>query len=88
MPFQAGINMGSGSGSNFMGAVTAMGNQMQKPDTRLSKYLLFRYFDFTVTPGNSYRYRVRLVLRNPNYKRPVEELVDASVAEGELRMTP
>lgn len=88
MPFQTGINMGSGPSSSFMGAVSAMGNQMQKTDTRLSKYLLFRYFDFTVTPGNSYRYRVRLVLRNPNYKRPVEELVDASVAEGELRMTP
>ena len=88
MPFQSGMNMNPGANSSFMGSVTAMGNQMQKTDTRLSKYLLFRYLDFTVTPGNEYRYRVRLVLRNPNYKRPVEELVDASVAEGELRMTP
>ncbi len=88
MPFQSGINMNSGANNSFMGSLTAMGNQMQKTDTRLSKYLLFRYLDFTVTPGNEYRYRMRLVLRNPNYKRPVEELVDASVAEGELRMTP
>ena len=88
MPFSGGMNMGSGSNSSFMGAVSMMGNQMQKTDARLSKYLLFRYLDFTVTPGNAYRYRVRLVLRNPNFKRPVEDLVDASVAEGEVRMTP
>jgi hypothetical protein len=31
--------------------------------------LLFRYFDFDVGPGATYRYRVRLVLRNPNYGR-------------------
>ena len=88
MPFSQGMNFGSGPNNSFASAVTSMGNQMQKTDTRLSKYLLFRYFDFTVTPGNAYRYRVRLVLRNPNYTRPVEELVDASVAEGDVRMTP
>ena len=54
----------------------------------LSKYLLFRYFDFQVTPGNAYRYRVRLTLLNPNFKRPVEELVDESIAAGETRVTP
>lgn len=85
--FTNGMNLGASSSSSFSNAVTTMGNQM-KSDARLSKYLLFRYLDFTVTPGNEYRYRVRLVLRNPNFKRPVEDLVDASVAEGEVRMTP
>jgi hypothetical protein len=28
---------------------------------------LFRFFDFSVAPGKSYRYRVRLYLANPNY---------------------
>ncbi len=28
---------------------------------------LFRFFDFTVAPGKHYRYRVRLVLANPNF---------------------
>ena len=30
------------------------------------KYWLLRFFDFTVEPGKQYRYRVRLVLHNPN----------------------
>lgn len=29
-------------------------------------YLLFRFFDFNVTQGRRYQYRVRLVLRDPN----------------------
>ena len=28
---------------------------------------MFRFFDFTVKPGHSYRYRVRLALEDPNY---------------------
>jgi hypothetical protein len=60
----------------------------QSGDGRMSKYLLFRYFDFQVTPGNAYRYRIRMTLRNPNYRRPVEELVDESIAAGEVRVTP
>lgn len=34
-------------------------------------YYLFRFFDFNVEPGKRYRYRVRLVLMNPN--RAVED---------------
>jgi hypothetical protein len=30
-------------------------------------YLLFRFFDFTVEPGKHYRYRVKIVLANPNH---------------------
>ena len=33
-----------------------------------AKYRLFRYFDFTVEPGKSYQYRVRLVVYNPNHR--------------------
>jgi hypothetical protein len=36
---------------------------------------LMRHFDFDVQPGRKYRYRVRLVLRDPNHKRPPNELV-------------
>ncbi|WP_194242629.1 hypothetical protein [Gimesia benthica] len=52
------------------------------------RLLLFRYFDFDLTPGATYKYRVRLVVRNPNYQRPIEEVVLPAVAEGETRMTP
>jgi len=30
------------------------------------EYWLFRFFDYTVEPGDRYRYRVRLLLANPN----------------------
>ncbi len=71
------------------GAMSSLTEQMDRTGNGLlSKYLLFRYFDFQVTPGNAYRYRVRLTLLNPNFKRPVEELVDESIAAGETRVTP
>lgn len=62
-------------------------DQMNK-NARMSKYLLLRYFDFQVNPGNAYRYRMRVTLRNPNYKRPVEELVQEETALAEVRVTP
>lgn len=52
------------------------------------RLLLFRYFDFDLTPGATYKYRVRLVVRNPNFQRPIEEVVLPAVAEGETRTTP
>lgn len=56
--------------------------------TAAGRLLLFRYFDFDLHPGDTYKYRVRLVVRNPNYQRPIEEVVLPAVAEGETRMTP
>lgn len=52
------------------------------------RLILFRYFDFDLTPGETYQYRVRLVVRNPNYGRPIEQVELPSVAEGETRTTP
>lgn len=50
--------------------------------------LLFRYIDFAVEPGKTYRYRVRLVLNNPNYGRlPSEANGQPLVVEGETRTT-
>ena len=40
------------------------------------KYKLFRYFDISVEPGKQYRYRVQLVLANPNRR---EVKIDASL---------
>jgi hypothetical protein len=51
--------------------------------------LLFRYFDFDVEPGETYRYRVRLELQNPNYNAPLAATGGvASVREGQTRLTP
>ena len=63
--------------------------QMLKANaTAAGRLLLFRYFDFDLKPGETYKYRVRLVVRNPNYQRPIDEVVLPSVAEGEIRTTP
>jgi len=51
--------------------------------------LLFRYLDFNVEPGKFYRYRVRLVLTNPNFGRHLQEAGGvAHVVEGDTRTTP
>lgn len=48
--------------------------------------LLFRYIDFSVEPGQTYRYRMRLTFRNPNFgRRPSDAGNDPSVVEGETR---
>jgi hypothetical protein len=55
-----------------------------------TSYYLFRFFDFNVEPGKRYRYRVRLVLRNPNlgvedrYLSP-EMLADKQQIEQEVK---
>jgi len=43
-------------------------------------HILFRYFDNTVTPGHSYRYRIRLVLRDVNHKVK-EQYLDKTVSQ-------
>lgn len=79
-------SLGASDLSNAFGGFT---DQLSRTGGgKMSKYLLFRYFDFQITPGNAYRYRMRLTLLNPNFKRPVEELVDESIAAGEVRVTP
>jgi len=39
--------------------------------------LLFRFFDFTVEPGKKYKYRVKLVLSDPNFGQPPQVLSPA-----------
>ncbi len=54
----------------------------------IPEYMLFRYFDFDVEPGQAYRYRVRVVLNNPNYDKLPETLAAPDVGEGKTRYTP
>jgi len=44
------------------------------------EYYLLRFFDFHVQPGKSYRYRVRLAMRNPNEGVDPRHLVVAQAA--------
>jgi hypothetical protein len=59
-------------------------NRERNPEGKL---LLYRYLDFEVRPGSTYRYRVRLVLYNPNENLRPELVVSPEVAEGTLRNT-
>jgi hypothetical protein len=45
------------------------------------KYKLFRFMDFSVEPGKSYIYRVRLALKNPNYGFKTSLLKEAEFAK-------
>ena len=54
--------------------------------TAVGDLLLFRYFDFDVEPGATYKYRVRLVVKNPNYGLPVAQAGGRqSIVEGQTR---
>jgi hypothetical protein len=51
--------------------------------------LLFRYLDFNVDPGKTYRYRVKFVLANPNFGKRIADAGGLeSVVLGETRDTP
>ncbi len=96
------VDQPAASESVFQGMAREMGQQatgepldekkfiqkLKANATAVGRLLLFRYFDFDLQPGDTYRYRVRFVIRNPNFQRPIEEVVLPSVAEGEIRTTP
>jgi hypothetical protein len=49
------------------------------------KYRMIRYWDFTVKPATTYKYRVTLVLRNPNRGYTRQYLKDEKLAVGNFR---
>lgn len=66
----------------------AMAEYIRKSVTAEGELLLFRYIDFNVDPGKTYRYRVRLILNNPNFGHLTSEANgEASVVAGETRPT-
>lgn len=51
-----------------------------RESTQEPEHLLVRYFDYDVEPGKQYRYRVRLLLANPNQGVPSHRLEDEGSA--------
>lgn len=51
------------------------------------EYRLLRFFDFDIEPTKTYRYRVRLGLRNPNLGLAPQFLQDPKLADGDFRAT-
>lgn len=69
----------SGSGSMMPGMsprrrLAAEDEEEEVVEEQEVEYLLFRFFDFSVKPGKYYRYRVKLVLANPNFGMPPQFL--------------
>jgi hypothetical protein len=54
-------------------------------ESETARYLLLRYFDFEAMHGRSYRYRVKILNRNPAFE---ETDVPPKMAEGEFRESP
>jgi hypothetical protein len=73
---------GTGTGPGLEGA-SPTGTQQQQlitPDYCLVRCLV-RVLDPTIEPGKTYKYRLRIKMANPNYKR--QDVAWASLAEGE-----
>lgn len=83
-----GMGMGGMPGMGEMpGMGMGIGGRMGQPSREKIEYKLFRFFDFAVTPGKSYKYRVRLILANPNYGKPKRYLADPKLADEEILYT-
>ena len=72
----AGGMMGGGMGGMMGGSEGGMGMEMKLPE-----YRMFRFVDTTVEPGKTYRYRVQISVRNPNYGLPAQYLSQADLAD-------
>ncbi|MGQ9762942.1 MAG: hypothetical protein ACUVQH_13630, partial [Thermogutta sp.] len=70
----AGGEEGYEGGYGYPGYGTGMMARKESPTK------LFRFVDYKVEPGKTYRYRVKLWLANPNYKLPPQVLEDEAYA--------
>ena len=68
--------MGGGMGGMMGGGEGGMGMEMKLPE-----YRMFRFVDTTVEPGKTYRYRVQISVRNPNFGLPAQYLSQADLAD-------
>lgn len=87
-PGMAGSMPGGGMGMPGGGMAEGGMGMGRSGSIAAVQMLLFRYLDFAVEPGECYRYRVTLTLRNPNYDLPLEMVRRAEVSQGETRVTP
>lgn len=77
LPLAGGPGMATGGGGG--GELTAAGGG--------ADFRLFRFVDTDVTPGERYRYRVRLALGNPNFGLGKQHLADPAAAKGEYLLS-
>lgn len=75
-PGMTGMMPGMMSGMAGMMPGMAAGAGMQLPE-----YRMFRFVDTTVEPGKTYRYRIRVSVRNPNYGLDGQYLTEPELAK-------
>ena len=61
---------GMGAGMPGMGGMPGQGGAGSLADLPPADDVLVRVMDFSVESGKTYKYRMRVVLQNPNYQRP------------------
>lgn len=93
MPMMSGGKGGMGMppgmampGMQGMNSMMGQGQVQQIGGSAVGYLMLFRFLDFEVNPGEAYRYRVKLEFTNPNFGLPLDQIKEASVAEGESRL--
>ncbi|MBL8826665.1 MAG: hypothetical protein JNM18_06730 [Planctomycetaceae bacterium] len=69
-------------------AIAAVVEQPAAEAVKPVDFKLFRFCDFTVERGKTYRYRVKVSLFNANYKLDPIALAKPTLAQGEFRETP
>jgi hypothetical protein len=74
------LSAGGGGGEFAFGGAGEMGGATLDG----AEFRLFRFIDTTVKPGQRYRYRVRLSVRNPNFGIDRQHLADPASAKNEL----
>ena len=78
----SGFRRGQGQGSTL----TAKEEEELLKPVDVTHYL-FRYLDFKVEPGKTYRYRARLYLANPNYDLAPNYIEDESLSKENVLVT-
>lgn len=74
------VSIGADGGIQVGGAAATP----NRPAPSSLEYRLFRFVDTNVKPGQRYRYRVRLSVRNPNFDLDVEHMADMAATKDPL----
>jgi hypothetical protein len=84
----AGARAGAGPVRRHDMTMTGGGQAGIKAQADEVPYKLFRFVDLNVEPGHAYQYRVRMLLRNPNFGLEAQVLLKPDTARVAYRPTP
>ncbi len=82
-PGMSGPGM-SGPGMSGPGMPGGNPNALTDPNAIGAEFILIRFLDPTLLPGESYKYRARLVMRNPNFGKKDQMATEADADKLEI----